>query len=207
MTREAKQASAFVKRKINSVTGTKSESATRAILARLRRGIGKAPGSLPDLWDVTLGGLPEELFSKDEEPTYSEWAVHTALTLYALHQQGKNFEKQIMSIEGAFLGTAVRRLVESDHGNEDAVTRRFHAVAVSESFERLSWHLRGLVQLLRSKDIPLDYAALTEDLYWFQFQDRRDDIRLKWGQDFYRVKEAINDKNKTVKENSIDGEQ
>ncbi|MCL4463236.1 MAG: type I-E CRISPR-associated protein Cse2/CasB [Firmicutes bacterium] len=44
-----------------------------------------------------------------------------------------------------------------------------------------------MILLIRAKDIPLDYPALTQDLYWFQFPDRRDGIRLKWGQDFYRV--------------------
>jgi CRISPR system Cascade subunit CasB len=187
MAGEAKQASAFVKRKIVWLVENKNESAVKATLARLRRGIGKAPGSLPDLWDVTLSGLPEALLGKGEDPTHGEWAVHTALTLYALHQQGKDLKKQCMNREGKFLGTAVRMLLEHDKNNEDAVRRRFHEAAVSDNFERFSWQLRGLIQLLRAKDIPLDYPALTEELYWFQFPDRRDGIRLKWGQDFYRA--------------------
>lgn len=186
MAGEAKLAKAFVKRKIVWLSENKNESAVRATLARLRRGIGKAPGSLPDLWDVTLSGLPEALLGEGEDPTRGEWAAHTALTLYALHQQGKEPKKQCMNREGEFLGTAVRRLLEHDKNNEDAIRRRFHAAAVSDSFERFSWQLRGLIQLLRSRDISLDYPALTEDLYWFQFPDRRDGIRLKWGQDFYR---------------------
>ncbi|MBT9147657.1 MAG: hypothetical protein DDT32_01422 [Syntrophomonadaceae bacterium] len=186
MTSQAKQASWFVKRKIAWLSENKNESAVRATLARLRRGIGKEPGSLPDLWDVTLSDLPEALYSKSEDPTHAEWAVHSALTLYALHQQGKDIKKQCMNREENFLGTAVRKLAEHDKNNEDAVRRRFHAVAVSDSFERFSWQLRGLIQLLRAKDIPLDYPALTKDLYWYQFPDRRDSIRLKWGQDFYR---------------------
>ncbi len=186
MTSQAKQASWFVKRKIAWLSENKNESAVRATLARLRRGIGKAPGSLPDLWDVTLSDLPEALHGKSEDPTHAEWAVHSALTLYALHQQGKDIKKQCMNREENFLGTAVRKLAEHDKNNEDAVRRRFHAVAVSDSFERFSWQLRGLIQLLRAKDIPLDYPALTKDLYWYQFPDRRDSIRLKWGQDFYR---------------------
>jgi len=187
MAGEAKQASTFVKHKIIRIAESKNESAVKATLARLRRGIGKTPGSLPDLWEITLSDLPEALQGIGEEPTHGEWAVHTALTLYALHQQGRDPKKQSMNREGEFLGTAVRRLLEYDKNNEDAVMRRFHAVAVSDSFERFSWQLRGLILLIRAKDIPLDYPALTQDLYWFQFPDRRDGIRLKWGQDFYRV--------------------
>jgi len=187
MSGEAKQASAFVTRKIVWLEESKNESAVRAVLAKLRKGIGKKPGSMPELWDVTLGDLPEELLSKSEEPTYGEWAVYTALTLYALHQQGKHLKTQSMNKEGVFFGTAIRKLVDHDQSNNDAFTRRFHLAAMSDSFERFSWQLRGLIQLLRAKEIPLGYGAMTEDLFWFQFPDKRDMIRLKWGQDFYRA--------------------
>lgn len=60
----------------------------RAQLAMLRRGVGKKPGDLPELWGILFGDLPEEFLSVSGEPTREEWAVYTALTLYALHQQG-----------------------------------------------------------------------------------------------------------------------
>ena len=47
-------------------------------------------------------------------------------------------------------------------------------------------HLRGLVQLMSSKDIPLDYVSLAGDLYEFQTRDGAARARLRWGQDFYR---------------------
>jgi CRISPR system Cascade subunit CasB len=204
---EAKQARSFVKRKIIRMIESKAQSEVRATLAMLRRGIGKAPGSMPELWNVTFGGLPETLLSKNDEPTKGEWAVHTALTLYALHQQGKDPGRQCMQKEGENLGVAARRLVDREKSNEEAVIRRFQSVALSDNFERLSWHLRGLVQLLKSKDIPLDYPALTEDLYWFHLNDRRDRIRLKWGQDFYRSTEAVSEDDQTeTKEDATDEE-
>ena len=54
----------------------------------LRRGIGKMPGDIPELWNILFDGLPEELMSKVGDPSYAEWSIYTALTLYALHQQG-----------------------------------------------------------------------------------------------------------------------
>jgi CRISPR system Cascade subunit CasB len=187
MTEEAKQAGAFVKRKIEGLQESKNESAVRATLARLRRGIGKAPGSIPELWDATLNGLPEALLSNGNVPSRGEWAVHTALTLYALHQQGKDLKKQCMSRKGESLGVAVRKLIDPEKDNEEAVTRRLNAAATSDSFEEFTRHLRGLIELLKSKDIPFDYPTLTEDLYRFQFPDMRDGIRLRLGQDFYRI--------------------
>ena len=186
MVNEAKEAGAFVRRKIGWLLNSKNESATRAMLAKLRRGIGKPPGSMPDLWPFTLDGLPESLGRKTGGPTKGEWAVHTALTLFALHQQGKDLGKSCMHQEGATLGISTHRLVERPE-EEDRIKHRFDAVATSQAPEEFAHHLRGIIQLLRDKGIPLDYSVLTEDLYRFQFPEARDTVRLRWGRDFYRT--------------------
>jgi len=191
MADQAKQARAFVKYKISRLSGTQNEPAARALLAKLRRGIGKAPGSMPEIWNVTLDGMPEALSGKGGDPTPGEWAVHTALTLYALHQQGKDLKHQCMSKDGYFLGISLRKLISNDD-DEQRVKRRFDAAATSTSPEEIAHHLRGLVQILKAEDIPLDYPALTEDLYWFQLPDVRDAVRLRWGRDFYRMSKEDN---------------
>lgn len=175
----------FVRRKIFWLADSPNSSATKAALAKLRRGIGKEPGSMPEIWDVTLEGLPEKLTGGQDSPTRGEWAVHTALTLYALHQQGKDPGKQCMSRDGQSLGAAVRRLIRSDEDRQ-RVKRRFDAAATSASLQEFSHHLRGLIQLLKAEDISLDYPALAKDLYWFQFSDARSNVRLRWGRDFCR---------------------
>lgn len=185
MAEEAKLVKAFVDGRIAALANSTNESAVRAKLANLRRGIGKAPGSIPQLWDVTLEGMPEELYSKNGTPTRGEWAAYTALTLFALHQQGSDIKRQPMNAQGAALGAAVRRLVRP--GEEDArVKRRFDAAVTSESIDELTHHMRGLIQLLKSESIPLDYPALGAELYYFQSDGARDSVRLRWGQDFYR---------------------
>jgi len=200
----ATQAGAFVGRKIRELSGGSNKSATRAKLAKLRRGIGKPPGSMPELWGATLDGLPELLLGRGDRPTPGEWAVHTALTLYALHQQGKDLNKQCMSREGASLGAAVRRLIKGED-DESRIKRRFDAAATADSLEEFCHHLRGLVQLLKAEEIPLDYPALTTDLYWFQFPDVRDSVRLRWGRGFYRLnkdKDRENKNNNTGKDDN-----
>jgi CRISPR system Cascade subunit CasB len=176
----------FVKHKIIKMTESKNESGVRATLAKLRRGIGKAPGSMPEIWGVTMDGMPEELVAKGDNPTYGEWAAHTALTLYALHQQGKDIKGQCMNMEGAALGASLNRLIK-DEADEIKVKRRFDAAATSDDLGEFAHHLRGLVQLLKAQGIPLDYPALAEDLYRFQFPEVRDSVRLNWGRDFYRM--------------------
>ena len=79
----------------------------------------------------------------------------------------------------------VGKLIENEE-DEKRIKRRFDAAATSDSLDEISHHLRGLIQLLKDKDITLDYPALTEDLYWFQFPEARDSVRLRWGRDFYR---------------------
>jgi CRISPR system Cascade subunit CasB len=182
---EARKASRFVRQKIESFANSR-ESALRASLAVLRRGIGRSPGSMPELWQATFQGLPEDLLGMGREPTRVEWAVHTALTLYALHQQGKSLQENCMHKDGQRLGMSIRALIHGDD-EEARIKRRFDAVATSGDLNELTNHLRGLVQLLRGAGVALDYAHLTEDLYYFQFPEARDSVRLGWGRDFYRV--------------------
>ena len=175
---------AYVHRRLAQWQGERNEHLVRADLANLRRGIGKAPGELPAIWGLLFRDLPEELMSASGEPTRAEWAISGALTLYALHQQG---ESAPMHAPGQTLGAAVGRLVGGDEDRLKAVQRRFNAFATARSMPECMHHLRGLVQLLRSEGIPLDYAALAGDLYEFQVPDLAAKVRLRWGQDFYRT--------------------
>ncbi len=160
------------------------QSNSKAQLAQLRRGAGKNPGELPELWGVFLKNMPEELMGKDGRPSYAEWAVYTALTLFALHQQGHS---EPMHKEGGdyLFGRAVRKLVHNDE-EEENIRKKLSTVARSDDVAELSYHLKTMVRLLGNDDISLDYADLAIDLYRFQFEKYADRIRLKWGQDFYR---------------------
>ena len=62
------------------------EPQRRAELAELRRGVGRQPGDLPALWGALLADMPEQLQGSNG-PSKAEWAVYTALTLFALHQR------------------------------------------------------------------------------------------------------------------------
>lgn len=159
------------------------QSGSKAHLAQLRRGVGKAPGELPELWGLFLKDLPEELAGRGGEPSYAEWAVYTALTLFALHQQGHG---EPMNAEGEDnrLGRAARRLVQNGD-DEENIRMKLSIAARSDDAAELSYHLKTLVKLLGNSDMKLDYVDLAKDLYWFQFEKTADRIRLKWGQDFY----------------------
>lgn len=160
----------------------------KAMLANLRRGIGKSPGDLPELWGVIFDGLPEELMGKGKA-SGAEWAVYTALTLYAMHRQGSDKEVHTKDVS---IGAASVKLIK-DEDDRDRILNRLNLVVTSNSFEDLAYHLRGLVQLLKNDGIALDYAKLARDLYLFNIPERADEVKLHWGRDFYYKKEKDNE--------------
>lgn len=177
----SKQIEQFTKQKITSLI-VQAKSNT-GVLAELRRGIGKKPGELPQLWGYFLESMPENFYG-DKEPSRAEWAIYTVLTLYALHQQGKSLETNVMYQEGQTFGKAVANLVHNENDKE-RVIRRFNTIATAISIEEMVHYLRGMIQLLRNENIGLDYPALAGNIFIYQFPEFSSQVRLKWGQDFY----------------------
>ena len=175
----SKQIEQFTKQKISSLI-MQAKSNT-GVLAELRRGIGKKPGELPQLWGYFLESMPENFYG-DKEPSRAEWAIYTVLTLYALHQQGKSLETDVMYLEGQTFGKAVANLVHNENDKE-RVIRRFNTIATAASIEETVHYLRGMIQLLRNENIGLDYPALAGNIFLYQFPEFSSQVRLKW--DFY----------------------
>lgn len=170
---------------------SQSDGPRRAALAELRRGAGGAPGELPRLWGAWLLGMPEEMQGTSGTPSREEWAVYTAITLFAVHQQGHDPVAEPMNVSSDkehhhSVGTAFAGLVKSEEDRE-RVTRRFNVTATSADIVELSHYLRAGVGLFRSQSLPLDYARLAGDLYDYQFPDSVSRVRLRWGQDYYNT--------------------
>ena len=157
------------------------ENSRKAMLANLRRGVGRIPGDAPELWGIFLQDMPLELQSKNGTPTAGEWAVYLALTLYALHQQSQHTDMNMPDIS---LGSAVRRLADGEPEGSPSF-RRFQKLLTASSIQEIAHYLRGMIQLLRDKAIPLDYSRLAKELYLSQFQTTAPQVRLLWGQDYY----------------------
>lgn len=163
--------------------------AAGAAAAKLRRGVTRLPGSVPEIWEHTLGGLPECLVGRGDAPSDAETAAHLAVCLYALHQQSQSGP---MHVTGVGLGTAVRRMIAANGGDlsTSPTVRRFDALSTSTSSRELHVHLRHLITQLRSAGIGLDYARLAADLYRFAHPPFRDSVRLGWGRGFYGYQPA-----------------
>lgn len=163
----------------------RSEPQIRAALANLRRGVGRKPGEMPQLYGEFLMDMPKTMYSKGNEPSHAEWAVYMAVTLYALHQQSKDVRENNMNRGEDSLGAAASKLA-TDNDDRERIWRRFYVMAASEDMQEMSYRLRGLIQLLRDKDIPLDYPRLAEDLFWYQCsRESAESVRLKWGENFF----------------------
>ena len=178
----------YVYKQIIYISSLREHSIGRALLAKLRRGAGKYPGELPELWGIFLNDLPEELLSRDGKPSNAEWSIYLSLTMYALHQQGNS---NSVHAEKISLGSAAAQLMDEKADKEvgyERVMRRFAPVITAKDMPEFSHYLRCLVNLFSSKDIKLDYVKLAEDIYDFQFEGSRKRIQLSWGQDFYRNK-------------------
>ncbi|GAA5112698.1 type I-E CRISPR-associated protein Cse2/CasB [Haloechinothrix salitolerans] len=163
----------------------RESSSARADLARLRRGIGKPAGSVPEIWELTIGAVPSKLAGKDDGLSRAEQAAHTALTLYAMHQQSVSIP---MHVAGVSFGRAVGRLRLVDQRSEQAVTRRFMAAATAVSIAELLTHVRGLITQLGSAELGMDYAAFADDVSKLLTPATAQAVRLRWGRDFYRTR-------------------
>lgn len=153
-------------------------------LARLRRGIGRTPG-----FDFTLEQylqVPEDLLgyrpADDAEAADTEYAVHDAVTLYALHQQSR---RERMHVDGRGLGRALSDLVRKSDSPE-GVRRRFAALGTASTYHESIYHLRSLITMLREQQIPLDYGLLADDLTTLRGPDGQSRVQAIWGREFFR---------------------
>lgn len=156
-----------------------AESSGRADLAALRRAAHMAPGELPAIWALTA--IPTPVGASDA-PTREEIAIHTAMTLYGIHQQSRT---EPMHVRGEGLGHAARALIGPSDSENPSARARFNALVTSTTITELTHHLRGFVSQLRGQRIPLDYAALADDILRFQQLGKASSVRRTWARQYY----------------------
>ncbi|MET7639612.1 type I-E CRISPR-associated protein Cse2/CasB [Streptomyces sp. NPDC005438] len=158
------------------------EASAVSRLAQLRRGAGKAPEEVPELFGLTG---TERLYTeggRGRSSKHAPVAVHLAVTLYALHQQSQRSHR--MHVPGRRLGGAVRALMPPGEIDE-ALRRRFVRVAGADSANVLAYRLRDVVLLLRRAGEPLDYARLADQLERALDSGKRLQVRQEWGREFH----------------------
>lgn len=156
----------------------RNEARARGEMAALRGAATKEPGEIPEIWELTQVEVPD---NTDDAPTWEEVAVHTAMTLYAVHQQSRTTR---MFRPGRGLGHAARELVGWEEDN-DSARKRFNALVTSTTITELRHHLRNFISLLRARDITLDHAMLVDDIARFQRPGGAKKVRLTWARQYH----------------------
>lgn len=167
--------------KLEYLESMQETSIGKGMLANLRRGVGKNLGEVPELWGLVLNRFPKNLLGT-KGLSNAEWAVYTALTLYALHQQGHS--EHMNCYTEVSIGTAVAKLIKNDDDMK-RILNRLNLVVTAISPNDVEYHLRGIIQLLSNEGIPLNYSKLARDLYLFRNSDYSENVKLSWGRDFY----------------------
>lgn len=155
-------------------------------LAALRRGLGREACEVPQMWPFYQNLNEQGHLTRDLA------AEHLALTLFAVHQQGKD---RPVHRAGVGLGTAMLALRRSGKYSPEAIDRRFSAAATATSLTELAGHLRGLISQLRAtgrdgSEHALDYTRLTWDLRDWQLAGRAAAVRRRWGSQYFAPRPA-----------------
>ncbi len=148
----------------------------RATLAALRRALGRNPAAANQAYPYVMPRVLSDLSAR--ERARDEWIYLLVAGLFAFHQISwprNDSEKSYTN-----LGASMAQLASAT--NSAAVERRMSALLAC-SFEDLDEHLRHAVSLLKSKQVPVDWARLIDDLRWWNTDDRR--VQREWARAFW----------------------
>lgn len=164
------------------LTAQSESSTTKALLAALRHSAGKPLGNVPSVWPLLFAHMPESFLSNRGQETKEERAIFAVLQLYAMQKQGTR-GREITGKEKN-IGEALRQIRTKD--NDQALDRRFVSALTAQGFDEFLYRLRQLMKLAKSRGaVPVDFARLAEDLYWYQCGGA-ERIRLRWAESYYR---------------------
>lgn len=148
----------------------------RAALAALRAGLRGRPEDNFQAARYVYPWLPPELYEQGVKNAFLIGA------LYALHP---------LPGGSGSLGASVGRM----KSKSSSIEKRMLAL-VDADRRALGTHLRHMVALLKSADIPIDWLKLLKDVSSWSNPERR--VQRKWVRDFYTDLETKEDKKEDV---------
>jgi CRISPR system Cascade subunit CasB len=155
----------------------------RGALASLRRGLGKPPGTVAEMYryvEPFLGDL-------GGGARFKESAFYLVAALFALHPK---------STDEGNIGTHLAK-TRTDAG-ADALERRFTALLAAHP-DDLPDYLRQAISFLKSKEEPVNWLQLLRDLQnWEKRDDLKFSVQKHWARSFWgrrQPSESINDSN------------
>lgn len=152
---------------------TLAEGRDRAAVAALRRGLGKEPGEAPEMFPYivpwTQGAWPVQ-----------EKAYYLVASLFAWHQGSWHGEANKAELTN--LAASLARLAAAEPAGRQGAERRLVALLNSHQ-DDLGNHLRHTVGLLKSKEVPVDWAQLLHDIQGWAWESRS--VQLAWARAFW----------------------
>ncbi len=176
---------------------TRDASSTKALLANMRNSADKDISNNVDALAYVFSNLSYGEDDRGGELSYMEQAIFTAIQMYAIHQQsnvesvlkfGNDDENESGEKKNKYKANIGDALATLRSDESESIDKRFNAMITATNFNKLSYHLRQMIKILKSKsDAKVDYAKLAEDLYWFMI-GRKEEVRLSWARSYYKYR-------------------
>ena len=140
----------------------------RAILAHLRRGLGKEPGTAMEMFPY-IARFVQNSYRSDENAYFLVASVFGLYPTYSWKsdEKGKNN-----------LGKSMSFLKD----DSESIEKRFVALLNADE-EDLPNHLRQIVSLLKAKDKPIDWLQLLKDIKGWSSESKY--VQRNWAKGFW----------------------
>jgi CRISPR system Cascade subunit CasB len=135
----------------------------RAMLADLRRGLGRKAGETPSMFPYVVSFVNE---------WYEEENIYLVASLFALHP---------VSAKTGNMGNHLKTLTKA-LGDDSSTTRRFTQL-LNQHRESLDAPLRQHITILKSKDIAINWHQLFRALNYWDDDDRF--IQKQWAKSYW----------------------
>jgi CRISPR system Cascade subunit CasB len=137
----------------------------RAALARLRRGLGRPPGTVAETFPLVQPWLPDNMQSRREN------AFYLVASLFASHPEPGG---------AGNLGAAFARLAAQR--DSASIEQRFVALLNCHE-DDLADHLRHAVSLLAASDVPVNWRQLLADVQHWGHPSRS--VQRRWARSYW----------------------
>lgn len=142
----------------------------RGALAALRKGLGKEPGDVPEMFEHVIPFIPSGM-TLDRENAFFLMA-----SLFASYPN---------RCGRGDMGATFRSI--SNATNSDSIEKRFVGLLKCHR-DDLPDHLRHAVALARSKDALIDWDQLLYDIQ--RWDDEAGSVQRRWGRSFWDFRES-----------------
>ncbi len=162
--------------------GSLSDKADRAALAALRRGLGKEPGTAPEMFPYVEPTLTEDAGRELVEASY------LVASLFGAHPRHRDSPSESARDRRGFGATL--SAIRFRDGEEDAGLARRFVATLDAPRSSLPTHLRHLCALLdaRAPGTPIDFRQLFRDLRDWDRPTRI--VQRSWASGFWRTHPA-----------------